>query len=100
MYDYDLNDPLGIHAALDALPEERWDEFFDDWLVITERAEFDVAKVTPIVLRLARERADQHGTGDALVVAWRSVSRSLLRYLAATRALPMPSPVGWIASNR
>ena len=100
MCDYDLNDPLGIHAALDALPEERWDEFFDDWVALTEKGDFEVARVSSLALELARERIRRNGSQDSLSVAWQIVSRSLIRYLSATTTPPLPSPGEWIASNR
>jgi hypothetical protein len=99
MHDYDVNDPFGIHGALGALPEERWEEFFDDWVAVTERGDFEVTRICALVLELTRERISRAGTEDLLNVAWQTVSRSLIRYLAATGALPTPSPGGWLATQ-
>jgi hypothetical protein len=97
---YDVNDPLGIHGALDALPEDRWDEFFDDWVAVTERGNFEVGRISSLALHLTRDRISRDGAEDALSIAWQAVSRSMIRYLAATGALTMPSPVGWLGTRR
>ncbi len=94
--DYDVNDPLGIHRALDALPEQQWDAFFDDWVAVTEQGGFEVSRISSLVLKLTRERIRRDGAEDPLSVAWQTVSRSLIRYLAATGALPAPNSAGWL----
>jgi hypothetical protein len=95
-----VNDPLGVHRALDLLPEHRWDEFFDDWVAVTEQGGFEVGRISSLVLKLTRERITRDGAEDPLGVAWQTVSRNLIRYLAATGALPMPSSAGWLPTRK
>jgi hypothetical protein len=99
LHDYDVNDPLGIYRALDALPEQHRDAFFDDWVAVTEQSDFEVSRISSLMLKLTRERIRRDGAEDPLSVAWQTVSRSLIRYLAATGALQAPNSAGWLPTR-
>ena len=78
---YDPDDIFGVRRALDALPAARRDEFFDQWVALTEGCEFEVPRIHDAVRARIADPSAAAGGADPLHGAWRTVGGAMSAYL-------------------
>jgi len=80
---YDPDDIFGVRRALGALSAARRDEFFDQWVALTESCGYEVPRIHDAVrARVTDPEATRGATGaDPLSDAWRTVGSAMSAYL-------------------
>jgi hypothetical protein len=74
---YDPDDMLGVRRALTVLPDADHDRFFDRWVALTERCDFDLRRIHEAV----REELDADPGPGGLAGAWAAVDEAMTAYL-------------------